>query len=237
MIDMLIKEPFLGFSRESLDFLKLLENKRYNNKKWFDKNRAKYENFIKLPMRALTDNLAIEINKIDTSIVVNYKSIFRINRDIRFTKDKTPYKTMTSASFCFDTIKRPEIPQFYFHLSPAEFLFAGGQYSSDTEKLKKIRRKIYNEFDTFKKIIFNSEFKKEYKKICGDKGANLPRGYENIKYEKDGEMLAEFIKMKQYYVYKSYKPEVAFKPDVINLITHNIKLSYNFTKFLNDALI
>ncbi len=237
MIDMLIKEPFLGFCRESLDFLKLLGDKRYNNKKWFDRNRATYENFIKLPMRALIDNLAIEIHKIDSSIAVNYKSIFRINRDIRFTKDKTPYKTMTSASFCFDTIKKPEIPQFYFHLSPAEFLFAGGQYSSDPDKLKKIRQKIYNEFDTFKKIIFKGEFKKEYKKICGDKAVNFPRGYENIKTEKDGELLAELIKMKQYYVYKSYKPEVAFKPEVVNLITDNIKLSYNFTKFLNDALI
>lgn len=237
MINTFIKEPFSGFSRESLDFLKLLENKRYNNKKWFDKNRETYENFIKLPMRALIDNLAIEIHKIDRTIAVNYKSIFRINRDIRFTKDKTPYKTMTSASFCFDTIKRPEIPQFYFHLSPAEFLFAGGQYSSDHDKLKKIRLKIFNEFDTFKKIIFRNEFKKEYRQICGDKATNLPRGYENIKHEKDGELLAEFMKMKQYYVYKSYKPEVAFKPEVVNLITDNIKLSYSFTKFLNDALI
>lgn len=237
MIDVLIKEPFLGFSRESLDFLRLLESKRYNNKKWFYENRATYENLIKFPMRALIDNLATEIHKIDRRIAVNYKSIFRINRDIRFTKDKTPYKTMTSASFCFDTIKRPEIPQFYFHLSPAEFLFAGGQYSSDPDKLKKIRQRICNEFDKFKKIISDDGFKKEYKKICGDKAANLPRGYENIKYEKDGELVSELLKMKQYYVYKSYKPEVAFKPEVINLIIHNIKLSYNFTKFLNDALI
>ncbi|MCX6164328.1 MAG: DUF2461 family protein, partial [Ignavibacteriae bacterium] len=98
MLDNFIKEPFLGFSNESLEFLKKLENKKYNNKIWFDKNREKYETYVKLPMRALIDNLTGELYKIDPSIVVNYKSIFRINRDIRFSKDKTPYKSITSAS-------------------------------------------------------------------------------------------------------------------------------------------
>jgi len=136
MLDNLIKEPFLGFSKESLAFLKKLEDKKCNNKLWFDKNRDLYENYIKLPMRALIDSLAGELFKIDPSIVVSYKSIFRINRDIRFSNDKTPYKNMSSASFCFNTIKKPEIPQFYFHLSPVEFLFAGGQYSLDNKNLK-----------------------------------------------------------------------------------------------------
>jgi uncharacterized protein (TIGR02453 family) len=236
MLDNLIKEPFLGFTKESIAFLKKLENKKYNNKIWFDKNRDLYENHIKLHMRALIDNLAVEIFKIDPSIVVNYKSIFRINRDIRFSKNKTPYKSMTSASFCFNTIKKPEIPQFYFHLSPVEFLFAGGQYSLDPDKLKKIRKRIFDDFDYFKKIISEKYFVKEYKKIYGDKLTNLPRGYDNLKYDKKNETLIEFIKMKQYYVYKTYNPEVAFNPELVNIIVSNINLSYDFTKFLDDAI-
>jgi uncharacterized protein (TIGR02453 family) len=237
MLDNLIKEPFLGFSQESLDFLKKLENKKNNNKIWFDKNRETYENYIKSPIRALIDNLAGELFKIDTTLVVNYKSIFRINRDIRFTKDKTPYKTMTSASFCFNTIKKPELPQFYFHLSPSEFLFAGGQYSTDPDKLKKIRRKIYNEFNYFIKIISENNFRNEYKQISGDKLTNLPRGYEHLKFDKINMLLIELMKMKQYYVYKTYKPEIAFNTELVNLIISNVNLSYNFTKFLNEALI
>jgi uncharacterized protein (TIGR02453 family) len=236
MLDNLIKEPFLGFSKESLAFLKKLEDKKCNNKLWFDKNRDLYENYIKLPMRALIDSLAGELFKIDPSIVVSYKSIFRINRDIRFSNDKTPYKNMSSASFCFNTIKKPEIPQFYFHLSPVEFLFAGGQYSLDNNKLKKIRKKIYDDFDYFKKIITEKYFVKEYKNICGDKLKNLPRGYDNLKFDKKNELLIELIKMKQYYAFKTYKPEVAFNPELVNLIISNIRLTYNFTKFLNDAL-
>lgn len=236
MLDNLIKEPFLGFEKESLDFLKKLENKKFNNKIWFDNNREKYENHIKLPMRTLIDSLTGELFKIDSSIVVNYKSIFRINRDIRFSKDKTPYKTMTSASFCFDTIKKPELPMFYFHLSPSEFLFAAGQYSTDLEKIKKIRKFILKNFDYFKKIISERNFAREYKEICGDKLKILPRGYDFLKLDKKNEPLIELMKMKQYYVYKTYKPEVAFDTEIISVIISSIKLTYNFTKFLNDAI-
>jgi uncharacterized protein (TIGR02453 family) len=236
MLDNLIKEPFLGFDENSLAFLKKLEDIKYNNKAWFDKNRNLYENYIKLPMRALIDNLAGDIFKIDSSIVVNYKCIFRINRDIRFSKNKNPYKSMTSASFCFDTIKKPELPQFYFHLSPSEFLFAGGQWNSDTNNINKIRKRIHDDFDYFKKFVFEKYFVKEFGQVCGDKLKNLPRGYDNLKFDNKNKLLIEFLKMKQYYVYKTYKPKVAFDQELVNLIISNIKLTYNFTKFLNDAL-
>jgi uncharacterized protein (TIGR02453 family) len=236
MLDNLIKEPFLGFSKESLAFLKKLEDKKYNNKIWFDKNRNIYEEYIKLPMRALMDSLTGELYKIDSTIVVSYKSIFRINRDIRFSKNKQPYKNMSSASLCFDTIKKPEIPQFYFHLSPAEFLFAGGQYSTDPDKLKKIRKRIYDDFDYFKKIISNKNFIKEYGNICGEKLKNLPRGYDDLKIGKKNELLVELMKMKQYYVFKTFKPDASFSPELINIIINQIKLSYDFTKFLNESI-
>lgn len=234
MLDNLIKEPFLGFSEESLGFLGKLENKKFNNKIWFDKNRNIYEQFIKLPMRALIDTLAGELYKVDKEIVVNYKSIFRINRDVRFSKNKEPYKNLTSASFCFGMIKKPEIPQFYFHLSPSEFLFAAGQYSSDSDKLKKIRKNIYSDFIRFKKIITDKNITSELGTICGDKLTNLPRGFPDLKNE--NALLVEFLKMKQFYFFKSYKPDVALNPDVVNLIVKNIIISYDFTKFLNDSV-
>jgi len=236
MLDTFIKEPFLGFSSESLGFLKKLENKKYNNKKWFDENRSIYEQFVKLPMRALIDNLAGELYKIDSSIVVNYKSIFRINRDVRFSKNKEPYKNMSSASFCFDMVKKPEIPQFYFHISPSEFLFAAGQYSTDPDKLKKIRKRIESDFSSFKKIIADKKLIKEFGAICGEKLTNLPRGYEYLKSDKKYELLSELIKMKQYYFFKSYKPDLAMNPEFVNIITSNIKITYDFTKFLSESI-
>lgn len=231
-----IREPFLGFSKETIDFLRKLKNRKYNNKKWFDNNRDMYETFVKIPMRALIDTLYIELKKIDDNIIVGYKSIFRINRDIRFAKDKTPYKTQTSASFCYNTIKKSELPQFYFHLSPDEFLIAGGQYDKNPAILKKIRNEILRNFDEYKSIITDKRFVKEYKNIEGEKLKRFPKGYEILEKSRSEELLAESLKMKQYYVYKTYQPEVALKPDLTELITYHIGLMNPFMKFISRCL-
>ncbi len=237
MLDDLVKEPFLGFQPECLEFLNKLQNPQYNNKKWFDKNREIYEVYLKIPMRVLIDALSVEIKKIDPNIVVNYKSIFRINRDIRFTKDKTPYKSHFAASFCFDVIKKPDLPQFYFHFSPTEFLIAGGQYSSDLQKLKSIRNEIYTNYYGYKKIISNKKFVKTYKNVLGEKTTRLPKGYENIEKKKSNESLIDTLKMKQFYVDEYHKPDVIYDSSLIELITKNIRLMYDFVKFLHNAII
>jgi len=192
--------------------------------------------YLKKPMRDLTDTLSVEIKKIDPNIVVNYKSIFRINRDIRFTKDKTPYKSHFAASFCFDMIKKPDMPQFYFHFSPTEFLIAGGQYSSDPQKLKKIKNEIFTNYPRYKKIISDKKFVKAYKKVLGEKITRLPKGYENIDEKKSGELLIESLKMKQFYVDEYHKPDVILESSLVELITKNIKQMYDFVKFLHNAL-
>lgn len=235
MFSEVFKEPFLGFTEETLKFLKKLKNPKYNNKAWFDSNREIYEVYVKQPMRSLIDALSGELRRIDCDLVINYKSIFRINRDIRFSKDKTPYKNHYAASFCFGVIKESDIPQFYFHFSPDEFLFAGGQYSTEPVKLKKIRKKIFNEFDAFTDIISQKDFVKEYKKIEGDALINMPKEYANINSIKSDKLLQEFLKMKQYYVFKTYKPEVILDTGLVDLIKHHTNLSYEFVKFLNDA--
>lgn len=232
----IINEPFFGFQKESLDFLKKLKKPRNNNKEWFEKNRNIYEAYIKYPMRLLIDELSFEMNKLDSSIICNYKSIFRINRDLRFTKDKKPYKTQTAASFCFDVIKKAELPQFYFHISPDEFLIAGGQYSEDSSIIKKIRNHIVSNFPEYKSIITSPDFIKAYKKVEGNKLKKLPKGFENIPNLSNDKLLIEALKMKQYYVFKAYNPVVSFEPELINIITENFKLMYNFVKFLNLSL-
>lgn len=237
MLDDLVKEPFLGFQPESLEFLSKLKNPRNNNKKWFDKNRDIYEVYLKKPMRVLIDTLSIEIKKIDPNIVVNYKSIFRINRDIRFTKDKTPYKSHLAASFCFDMIKKTDMPQFYFHFSPTEFLIAGGQYSTDPQKLKGIRNEIFTNYPKYKKIISDKIFVKTYKEVLGEKTARLLKGYENIDEKKSNKLLLDTLKMKQFYVDEYHKPDVILDSSLVELVTKNIKIMYDFVKFLHNALI
>ncbi len=237
MLDKIIGEPFLGFDKKGLLFLKSLKTEKNNNKEWFDKNRDTYENYLKNPMKELIDALAVEINKIDPQIVVNYKSIFRINRDIRFSKNKTPYKTHYSAAFTFGKVKSSEDPQFYFHFSPEEFLFAAGQYSMDPVYLKKIRFYIFKNFDNYKKITGSKSLLKYFGKVQGESLINLPKDFDKeIIYSKDP-YLAETLMKKQFYVFRTYKPDVILNEKITDIITEDIKITYDFTKFLHSAVI
>ena len=236
MLDELIKEPFLGFDPKAIKFLKSLKNPKNNNKGWFHKHSDTYENYIKKPVRDLIDTLAIEIKKIDPEIVVNYRSIFRINRDVRFSKNKHPYKTHVGFSFCFDTVKSAEIPQFYYHFSPDDgFLFAGGQYSTDPAKLKKIRTAISEDFGTYSSIIKSKKFKKEYKEIHGVSISRLPKGYEHLNKEDTDPKLVETLMMKQFYIEKYYNIETIYSNKIVDVVTENIQCSYDFIKFLYEA--
>lgn len=235
MLGELVKEPFLGFQKQALNFLKALSDNKNNNKVWFDKNRDLYETFLKKPMRDLIDTLSVEINKTYPDIVVNYKSIFRINRDIRFSKIKTPYKNLYSAAFAFGRVKSSEIPQFYFHFDPKEFLFAAGQYSMDPDNLKKIRAAVFNKFTEYKSIVSKKKFIDSYKEVSGESISKLPKGYENIDVNKADKLLIRTLKMKQFYVFKTYKPEVVLNEKLTDIIKENIDKTYEFTEFLHNA--
>ncbi|MBK8550323.1 MAG: DUF2461 domain-containing protein [Ignavibacteria bacterium] len=235
MLHELAKAPFLGFEKESLKFLKDLSNSKNNNKDWFDKHRDIYEDYLKQPMRDLIDTLAVEINKIDPDIVVSYKSIFRINRDVRFSKNKMPYKNLYSAAFAFGRVKSAEIPQFYFHFDPNEFIFAAGQYSMDNDYLKKIRTAISSNFKSYRSIVAKKDFVKAFGAVAGESLTKLPKGYDNVITDKTDPQLISALKMKQYYVFKTYKAEVVLNDKLIDKITDNIELSYDFTKFLHNA--
>jgi uncharacterized protein (TIGR02453 family) len=164
--------------------------------------------------------------------MISYKSIFRINRDIRFSKDKTPYKTHYAAAFCFDRIKKAELPHVYFHIDPQELIIAAGQYSMDPINLKKIRYKIYSEFDDYLSIIEDKKFKKLYGDVIGVKQVRPSKDYAEVTDKK----LEDILKMKQFYVFKSYKPELAFEPSFIDLIVEHAKVSHDFVKFLWEAM-
>jgi uncharacterized protein (TIGR02453 family) len=233
MLDTIVQEPFLGFQPEALKFFKSLSNKKNNNTEWFARHKHIYEAYIKEPMKNLIDTLAPQVKKIDPDIVVSYKSIFRINRDIRFTKDKHPYKNYYSAAFAFETVKSSEIPQFYFHFTPGEFLIAGGQYSSDPDKLKKIRKGITENFSAYKKIISDKKFRQEYGEVRGEKMTKLPKGYENIK--DPDPFLLDVLKNKQFYVEKYYDVGIIHDTEMIDVIIENIKLMHKFVKFLHNV--
>jgi uncharacterized protein (TIGR02453 family) len=178
---------------QTLKFLTQL--KKNNNKPWFDAHRAQYEaaridfsNFIQLVIDAL--------QKTDTTItgMSSKECLFRINRDIRFSKNKQPYKTNFGAS-----IKRggrkSGFAGYYFHCEPGQSFIGGGLWMPEAAQLKNVRQEIDYNWEEFQSILQEKSFKKIYGDIY--KGEDLSLSTMPKGYEKDNPA-ADYLKLKSF---------------------------------------
>jgi uncharacterized protein (TIGR02453 family) len=175
---------------ELFNFLNRLKNN--NSKVWFDENRSEYQDYRDEFIVFITEIL-VELTKIDTRFgsLNPSKCIFRINRDIRFSKNKDPYKTNFGMNLNL-TGKKEEFCGFYLHLEPGSSFFAGGMYLPQTKNLQSIRQEIdYNAID-FKGIVEEKKFVSKFGIISGEKLIRPPKGY-----DADNEMI-EYLKMKSF---------------------------------------
>ncbi len=159
-------------------FLKDL--KKNNNKPWFDEHRKQYE-AAKTDFYQLVDAVIAGIAAFDSS-VAHLKAkdcAFRINRDVRFSKDKSPYKTNMGA-FISKGGKKINSAGYYIHIEPGQCFAAGGFYMPDAPQLAKIRQEIDYSFDEWKKIVSEKSFKKIF--VKGVEGIKVlsrpPKGYD-----------------------------------------------------------
>lgn len=160
-------EPdFLNF------FIELAAN---NHKDWFDINRKRYEKSVKKPFENFINALILEIQKDDPSIQIKAKdAIFRINRDIRFSKDKTPYKMDRTAAISPKGRKDHSDPGFYISLGPEKLMIGGGAYFLPPETLLKVRNYIMANHVEFESCINNKNFKATYGELKGEENKRLP---------------------------------------------------------------
>lgn len=214
------------------DTLKFLEDlKKNNDREWFAKNKVRYEAarkdmelLVVQMIQALTPFNA-EIGLLDPK-----KCIFRIYRDIRFSQDKTPYKTHLGAVFRPRTAER--VSGYYFHLDPEEIFLSYGHYMLDPEQLKKMRRGIYNDFDTFSDIIHEKTFEKEIGDLYRDEDTlkRVPNGF-----DKD-HPAAEYLKLKRFYVVKAITKEQLLSKDFPEYAAKIYKIMHPLGEFLDDVL-
>jgi len=154
--------------------------KENNNKEWFDLHRTEYEKNIKKPFRDFFEKLTKEVVKLDPKITCDpSKCIFRINRDIRFSKDKTPYKIHQAGVFA-EGGKKSEMPCYYLHIGQEDVLVGGGMYFVSKENLEKIRQEIlYNEAE-LNRILSEKKFKKNYNVNSFEQYKVLPKEYQEM---------------------------------------------------------
>jgi uncharacterized protein (TIGR02453 family) len=186
--------PFTGFPRDGLAFLRLL--KKNNNRPWFQKHKREYEEYVKFPMQCLIATLSRKM--IDHAPEIEFhpkKSIFRIYRDVRFSKNKAPYKTNIAASFAIRGKKSPlEMPGLYLGIEPGEVYIGGGLYMPTGTQLKAIRQCMVTESGRFLEVVKDPRFKKRFGGIEGEELQKAPLGF-----PKDHPMI-EHLRHKQFYV-------------------------------------
>ncbi len=215
----------------TLLFLKAL--KKNNNKEWFDKNREKYiiaKNNFEEVISDLLEKMILFDN--DLKELSSKDCIFRINRDIRFSKNKTPYKISRSASFNKGG-KKSVNAGYYFHLQPGGNSFVGGGlWMPQSEDLKKLRQEIDYCFPEFKKIIAAPEFKKHYNELEKDEKqmlVNVPKGYDKENPAVD------FLRMKSFVATKNLSDAEVLSPKLTNEIIQSFKALMPLVKFINRA--
>jgi len=230
-IDLEMYPPFEGFPKKGLQFFRKL--KRNNNRVWFERHKHEYEEYLKLPMQSFIFSLQPYFASFAPEFDLSPKrSIFRIYRDIRFSNDKTPYKTHIAAHFVLRGKEKGFVGSgYYFHVEPGEVFIGGGIYMPDSDQLKGIRNAIAQHSDEFLSILGNRKFKKRFGNLEGNTLQRIPKGYD------ESHPMAEWLKLKQFFVGKSLPEASSHKATLVDTVAAICKDAAPLVKFLNRAVM
>jgi uncharacterized protein (TIGR02453 family) len=212
----------------TLSFLSKLE--KNNNKNWFDKHRGEYE-AAKKDFEATVIKLHSELSRTEPRMADQKPkdSIFRIFRDVRFAKDKTPYKSHFGAYFSRAGRKAPDAG-YYIHVEPGKSFVAGGLWMPEPPLLKMIRQEIDYNFDEFKAILSKPAFKKQYKKLEGESLKTLPQGY-----DADNPAI-EYLKMKSFIVTGKMADKDITSKTYVQKVMRSVTVMKPLVDFLNRGV-
>jgi uncharacterized protein (TIGR02453 family) len=222
---------FPGFPKEGIAFLRAL--KKNNDRDWFTPRKAQFEAAVKQPMIELVSAIHGEMMRFAPQYVGDpAKSVYRIYRDTRFSKDKTPYKTFASALLLrngFD--KYSGSAGIYFSVSPSEIEVAGGVYTPDRDVLLAVRQYIAENHKSFRATFAAPKVKKLMGELWGDSVSRVPKGF-------DAEHpAADLIRRKHYILSAQLDPKIATTPQLLGEIVARIEAITPFVEFLNKPLV
>lgn len=216
------------FSPDFIAFFKKLAAN--NHTEWFHANKKRYEKSVKEPFLQFVTHFIQTVQTFDNTVTTTpQKAIFRINRDVRFAADKSPYKIHASAAV--ESGPRSDwMPGFYFELSPEWVRIYSGIYLIDKDRLYQLRTYLAQHTTAFLDIINNPEFKKTYKNLLGERNVRIPPEF------KDTAVRLPEIANKQFYVMTEYPPTLIEKETLLNTLIQHYQVALPFKNFLLQAL-
>ena len=213
----------------------LAELSENNNRAWFVMNKPRYD-ILRAEFLELVTKLIADISKFDPIMAScnPKKALFRINRDMRFSHDKSPYKTHFSASLTASGLKKPSSgggPAYYFHIdADGQLLIAGGEYMPPSDRLRAIRQRVIEDAAGFSKVIRNKTIKDNYGGLQEEgKLTRPPKGF-----DADSPHL-EYIKLKNFIVWKESSIKKKIPADIGKEVLAGFKDAYPLVTWLRQV--
>ena len=217
------------FTNDFIKFFKELD--KNNSKQWFDDNRKRYKTSVKEPFYAFVDHMITLINERDPTVQITAKdAVMRINRDIRFSPDKTPYNVHYGAIISSAGRKDKSVPGFFIRFSPKHIGLFGGAHGIDKDQLYRIRTSIAKNVDEFQKLINQKAFKEKFGSIRGDKHKRIPAEFQSA-HQKE-----PLIANKQFYYMAEIDPKLITNPELPSILMEYWEAANPVREYLYKAL-
>jgi uncharacterized protein (TIGR02453 family) len=220
---------FAGFPPEAMTFLRGL--KKHNTRDWFQPRKEIYEEKVKGPMLDLVSALMQRLADFAPDYVADPdKAIYRIYRDTRFSKDKTPYKTHIAAIFKHRNLEKHSGAGFYFSVAPEQIQVGGGVYMPMPEHLLAIRTYLAEHHEEFRKIAAARDVRRLFGDVAGDALSRVPKGFPA------DHPAADLLRMKQFLLFGALEAPLATTPRLYRELVIRFQSMTPFLEFLNRPL-
>ncbi len=211
-------------------FRELQEN---NNREWFQANKKRYETQVRGPLLEFITDFGLRLAEISPHYVADARksggSLFRINRDIRFSKDKSPYKTHAGVQFRHESGKDAHAPGFYLHLEPGGVFGGVGIWQPDNQTLTKIRDKIVEAPEKWERLKTEEAFASMFT-LGGDSLKRAPKGYD------PDHPLIEDLRRKDFIASTQFTEEETCQSEFIEQFADSCRRAAPFVGFLTTAI-
>jgi uncharacterized protein (TIGR02453 family) len=219
------------FSRDLFRFLEELEAN--NRRDWFEANKERYEKQVRDPFLRLIADLAPRLKKVNPHFVADPRptggSMLRIYRDIRFSKDKSPYKTAVAAHFWHSEADKDAAPAYYLHLQPGRSTIGAGVWRPEAAALKRIRLAIASDGKHWRKITSGRELGSGCS-MAGESLRRPPPGFDA------DHPLIEDLQRKDFVMSASLADREVCGPNLVDLLAAHIRAMEPFAHFLSRAI-
>ncbi len=225
-------EAFKGFSPDFFAFFEELA--AANTREWFQANKPRFTGGVQYELSDFVAAMAPRLSRISKHYLAdprpNGKTIFRIYRDVRFSKDKRPYKEHAACHFRHSGTGDAHGPGYYFHLEPKEVIFGGGIWKPAPADLTKIRAAIARDPKAWSKVVGNPQLTATFGGVSGDGLKRAPKGYA------PDHPHIEDLKRKTFFVIRRAPAALARGPEILDQVETGFRAAVPLMRFLSKAL-